>query len=270
MARTCLFCDSTDRSGEHIWAEWMHKYIPRSPQHRYVRETLQSAKANPRIRGIKKSWKRQGSVRDIKIRAVCCTCNNEWMSRFESRIEPILTPLLKGEVAVLGEDTQAAIAAWLTMKVMVAEASERDSMCTTPTEHMVLKEHLRAPANWRLWIAHHNGRVWASSYVRQAITVAFFKDGVPPEPPDASVAKNVQFVTLGLGHLLVAVASTTVPDLEIKLPEQFLRVMRQLWPYKAGFLWPPGPVLTDDDAELLAASFDRTITSPGFRWVARP
>jgi hypothetical protein len=49
-----------------------------------------------------------------------------------------------------------------------------------------------------------------------------------------------------------------------------LRFMRQLWPYQAGFLWPPGAILTDNDAEMLTASFDRTITSRDFEWVARP
>src|SRR5215217_1435431 len=93
---SCIFCGRTDISGEHIWAEWMHKYIPRSPQHRYVRQTLQTARANPRIRGVKRTMNRQGSVRDIKIRAVCERhCNNGWMSRFETHIKPILTPLLE-------------------------------------------------------------------------------------------------------------------------------------------------------------------------------
>jgi hypothetical protein len=249
----------------------MHKYIPRSPQHRYVRQTLQTARANPRIRGVKRTMNRQGSVRDIKIRAVCERhYNNGWMSRFETHIKPILTPLLKGEVAVLTEEAQRSLAAWLTMKVMVAEAAERDSMYTTQSEHTYLMEHLKAPPNWRLWIARHNGRVWASSYVRQAITIGIVKDGLPPEPPDRSVAKNVQFVTLGLGQLPVLITSTTVPDLEIKPADQILRVMRQLWPYRAGFLWPPGAILTDNDAETLTASFDRTISSPGFEWVARP
>jgi hypothetical protein len=81
---------------------------------------------------------------------------------------------------------------------------------TTKTEHTYLMERLKTPPNWRLWIARHNGRVWASSYVRQAITIGIFKGGLPPETPDRSVAKNVQFVTLGLGQLLVLVTSTTV------------------------------------------------------------
>jgi hypothetical protein len=76
--------------------------------------------------------------------------------------------------------------------------------------------------------------------------------------------------TPGLGQLPVLITSTTVPDLEIKPADQILRVMRQLWPYRAGFLWPPGAILTDNDAETLTASFDRTISSPGFEWVARP
>jgi hypothetical protein len=51
---SCIVCGRTDISGEHIWAEWMHEYIPRSPEHRYVRQTLQTARANPRIRGVRR------------------------------------------------------------------------------------------------------------------------------------------------------------------------------------------------------------------------
>ena len=38
-----------------------------------------------------------GSAAVYKLRAVCATCNNEWLKKLEEAASPLLTPLLNGE-----------------------------------------------------------------------------------------------------------------------------------------------------------------------------
>ena len=40
---------------------------------------------------------RQGGAITKKLRVVCETCNNEWMSEIEDRVKPILAPLILGQ-----------------------------------------------------------------------------------------------------------------------------------------------------------------------------
>jgi hypothetical protein len=64
---------------------------------------------------------RQGAPKDKKIPVVCEECNTGWMSRLETAVIPILTPIIKGSFCAITPDRRRLIAEWLTLKTMVLE-----------------------------------------------------------------------------------------------------------------------------------------------------
>jgi len=53
------------------------------------------------------------------VRSVCATCNNGWMSDLETEAQPLLEPLLKGEIIRLSEPEQMIAATWAVKTVLV-------------------------------------------------------------------------------------------------------------------------------------------------------
>src|SRR5262245_43404006 len=112
-AQVCVFCGAKPLSKEHIWSEWTYRILPKRKGGSHVRGVIQTSKATPKIKGLKKSKAYQGDISGIRIRAVCRSrtggtnslgktgCNNGWMNHQETAVRPILTPLILDQPAVL-------------------------------------------------------------------------------------------------------------------------------------------------------------------------
>lgn len=87
---------------------------------------------------------------------VCPRCNNGWMSRLETAVQPILRPLVLGKHARLTEDEITTLATWATKTALVYEPVHPAAEGTT------------ASTDDRRWFAHqaplpHSG-VWLARY----------------------------------------------------------------------------------------------------------
>lgn len=64
---------------------------------------------------------RSGEPQSGRLRVVCASCNNGWMSDLQQEAKPHLLPLIKGETYLLHRNAQKTLAAWIAMFAMVAE-----------------------------------------------------------------------------------------------------------------------------------------------------
>ncbi len=187
----CIFCQGTGLSREHIWPQWASKYIPASDSGSHVRHTIVSSAANPWIPESHEKQNFQGDVKTVKIRVVCRKhCNNGWMSRLESAVKPILTPMLLDESIVLSPDDQRTLAAWITMKLMVAEFTRPTDVVTRLDQRTSLMRSLIPPSGWTIWIGRRQARKWRSGYWRHAATIGLAEQGQVPLPPMAPVEER--------------------------------------------------------------------------------
>jgi hypothetical protein len=99
---------------------------------------------------------RQGSTFTKKIRVVCQSCNNGWMSRLENATKPILLKLVQGEPTVLDREQQTLLAQWIALKVKITEWNR-------PLEAFIPKEDRRAfmdnriiPPYLEMWVITHD------------------------------------------------------------------------------------------------------------------
>jgi hypothetical protein len=124
MARAskyCIFCGGSPTTREHIWADWLAKYIPKTMQ----KHSSTSSILNPdrSVERTLKVW--GGDPRSRRLQIVCRHCNNHWMSELQAVAKPILIRLVSGNLKnrpfMLDLNRQRILAAWSAMSVICAE-----------------------------------------------------------------------------------------------------------------------------------------------------
>src|SRR5260370_28165312 len=110
--RKCLFCNEDANSKEHVWPQWILR-LP--PARRPVRQRL----------GTGKEVTYSG---DFKLKGVCSTCNNGWMSELETEVRPILGPIVQDLSIQLDLEDQKKIARWAFKTAIVLEGTKERSM----------------------------------------------------------------------------------------------------------------------------------------------
>src|SRR5262249_38310665 len=89
--RLCIFCNRPGKmSKEHILAERLRPYLPKSPINR--RRNVEFSNPQPGLYVAQNTF-REGHGFHATVRRVCEKCNNEWMSGLETEAAYILTPL---------------------------------------------------------------------------------------------------------------------------------------------------------------------------------
>src|SRR5213593_3811716 len=94
--RECIFCGSSDElTREHIWSDWVRKLVPSDkPEmhfHRFGPIGSEQERSYP-----KRPYR-------WRLRVVCKTCNNGWMSRIDDAAKPIAEPMILGHGKALHE-----------------------------------------------------------------------------------------------------------------------------------------------------------------------
>jgi hypothetical protein len=135
--RFCIFCGRPGLTREHVWADWLKKYIPKNE----INHTSFSATLHPTRSDFRRK-KVAGDLRSRRLRVVCRSCNNGWMSRLQERAKPLLLPLIKGESTAFTYDEQELLAAWITMSIMVAEQFDPYKAVSTKRSVSICEETL--------------------------------------------------------------------------------------------------------------------------------
>jgi hypothetical protein len=106
---SCLFCDSTDMTEEHLLPDWVFRAFQRTRR--------------PRINVLRHlpggGFDDYHGPRQETAKLLCRSCNSGWVSRLDNVASQLLKPLIRGEGPVLlAPVDQTNIAAW-TLKVAI-------------------------------------------------------------------------------------------------------------------------------------------------------
>jgi hypothetical protein len=259
----CIFCGANPRlTQEHIFSKWLHRYLPaiRAGSYESIRGARKPEESEHHV------IKRPGDIRDWQIRCVCeKTCNNGWMRKLvEDRARLILIPLVKGESVRITPSQQQIIAAWATMKAMVAEWNIRDH---ATTNHMQRKRMM-----WRQLPPQRGWGVWIGKFVSDTAkpeTQRYHPKWeshpfllLPDEIANERATKeathfNSQASTQVIGQLFIHVFRSPMPNLirrwTFTLPDK--GSLFRIWPpSQVSIMWP-GQAMTDLDATYTANAF---------------
>jgi hypothetical protein len=256
--KRCIFCGEFGLSKEHIFSKWTYALVPNSPTDTHARGHFTSSRGSPGVIENREIKHYQGNVNTIRLRVVCKTCNNGWMSRQDNEIKSTLSALILCKAVSLNEAEQLKLATWITMKAMVAEQSRPDDAASIQGERSLLMADLRPPPSWQIWVARQTGITWRVAYQRRASTLGYLDGQGITQSPDGTLAKNTQSITIGLGQLLLNVVSTRVPQLRFSFRDTTIgHAMHPIHPYNRDISWPPSQILDGAQAELVATAFDR-------------
>jgi hypothetical protein len=147
MARACIFCGSRENlNRDDLWPKWLVETVTQDRPSEI--ERIFGSDSTAHVYGGK--WG--------KGRGVCEQCNGGWMSNLESKIKPILEPLIFDSSSVLDYVQQSAIAIW-TLKTAMAFECIKGAASTPATANEVFysaadRQHLM-PTSQQCFLLPH-------------------------------------------------------------------------------------------------------------------
>jgi hypothetical protein len=243
-------------SREHIWADWLKKYIPKDmTDYRSLSATTHETHTEFTHK------KHGGDLRSRTLRVVCKSCNNGWMSQLQQRTKPYLLPLISGDVTAFDAKAQEILSAWVAIFVMVAEHFDRYKVVSSQTERGSLWKNQKAPSNWKIWIGDYQRKNWKAHLARFCVAISSRKHHRIRRMDNGLPRPNTQTVTFVVGRLYVHVASSATDifeDWHLVRPD----LLVQIWPVRRNIVAWPRTTMTDRDADKIAGEFHRSGVRP--------
>jgi hypothetical protein len=157
----------------------------------------------------KSKTRRQGHLITKRIRVVCTTCNNGWMSQLEDRVKPLLLPGLTGKDVSLRATDQKALSEWTFVKALVCEHSAIGLASTPAQDRMIFYRDRTLPDYFRIYIGSHSTES-VTFLLRYSCTISF---SLPIQPPLLDgLLRNAQTITFTVGRLVFHVLSARVAN----------------------------------------------------------
>lgn len=198
---------------------------------------------------------RQGHVGSKKVRVVCESCNNQWMSQLENRAKNGLPPLIAGQACRIAPGGQRLLATWAVKTTMTAEFTTDSTKNSTQEHRSWLMSNDCPPSNWFVWIANHKSAIWANLGIYQSnVLVSPTEVDKPSDAP-----YYAQSTVFGVGHLLFLVIHSNAPIVNSHFHGREADGLPQIWPpQERSILWPPIRILKEKDVYELANIFETT------------
>lgn len=254
----CIFCGGRPLTKEHIFAEWLHPYLPKTGEVNHSARFV----VMERDRDLVTDKLQSGEGHSGRIRVVCDKCNGGWMSLLQQAAKPYLLPMVLGKRIPLFTRQQSVIAAWATMFTMVVEHRLRDNrlVATSQSERTCFMESRLAPKTWKVWIGRFERGSWNPIVTHSVAEVASdTSDSVRAPAAGIAVTPNTHATTFVVGKLMFHVFGSSFRRVVAsqELPPE---LMPRIWPLRSSpVLFPPNLILSDIDADEVAFAFQRRL-----------
>lgn len=252
----CIYCGGKGLTHEHLYADWIRKYLS-TPTDAHGIEEVETSPTGQETRRLNH---RSGDLHSKRIRRVCKTCNNGWMSQLQEAAKPLLTPMLDGDTITLNRQKQKIIAAWATMIAMTGEFAADRFVAVPQSDRDALRRTQRTPLNWRIWLGRFHELPENTRWVHRVATLA--EKGTEARASDTSCPPNTQTTTICVGkHLLVHVMSSALGKQIVRrwnFDRRIAQGLRQIFPAAAeNIVWPPPAILGPKSVWYVANEFSR-------------
>lgn len=265
FAHKCVFCEVNNaNSREHFYSGWMHDLLPLGTKGTSNGEFIEE---HSKIGVVSKyeKWVKPGELFTKKMKVVCVTCNNGWMSQLDEAAKQLLTPIIKGEYVTLDAASLEILARWATLKAIVSEHDAGSTDMTPIEDRKAFMNGGAIPDYFHIYLLSHScaSRI---GYVRTSQAVSLTPDG--PQPPLNGRLKNTQQISVILGSAMLHMNAARVDGFRIEDRLHMPKVAeRRIWPPDITPLsWPARPVLTCDQMRELAYAMDRIMALPEAKW----
>jgi hypothetical protein len=220
--KQCLFCEHYANSKEDTLPLWLLEIIGKREDMRKV------------ISGLPIKIQKGSAV--LRIRAVCKTCNNGWMSKLEQDTIPVLRPLLRDLSYPLSSEEQILLASWAMKTGMVLDSIYKHERFYQRNECQNVRENRAIPNGTIIWIGRYFGN-------GKHAGLSDFSSDPSPHPK----VGNGCVLTFIFGHVVFQILSARVgsdyKERWFKVasrPGRWDELLTQIWPNNnRQFIWPP-------------------------------
>jgi hypothetical protein len=259
--KRCIFCGGSGMSKEHIWGDWLKHHVKANLPKHSLGTLIVNPPGTPNVSSV---GSRTGDPLRSKVRVVCETCNNTWLSAIQNRVKPLLIPMIGGQPCVLSHDKQQTLATWITMATMTSEfmLHEKTQISVSQADREWLWEKYTPPSDWRIWIGryqrHRSAEQWVHCSVPIYDVAPVVADG---EGPQCNTQSTTFIIGEFFGHAMSAAFPNHARDWDWRVWPRAHQVLSQIWPLKeSAIVWPTVSVsMIDADAINIARAF--------FAWV---
>jgi hypothetical protein len=222
MSQSCLFCDNTPGSREHLWPAWIHKRRDFGLI-RMQRGTSAEVIVNP----------------EQKVRTVCSVCNNGWMSKLEQENIPLIGSMFQDLSIPLNEAQQHTVAAWAVKTAMMFDSTKgrnSDNRFYTKSDGVGLRVNREIPNLTRIWIGRMSSLHLNHAECDIALLSGSTRIGTASVSTIAAGHFAAQVVTIHPGSELAK-----QPTIELyHKPRDWDNMLLSIWPIeRPTVIWPP-------------------------------
>jgi hypothetical protein len=143
--KRCALCGGNEAkiTVEHIFGDWMADEFPEQTRDRdrgYHYRDLSTGKS------VAKSWTENDFRHQTRVRVLCDPCNSDWGGTLESKVEPVLRPMLRANGTIVSPDKAAALSTWATKVAVLWEFLDPPEARIIPDWYRYsLREHTQPP-----------------------------------------------------------------------------------------------------------------------------
>lgn len=138
--RACVFCGSRPVTAEHVCPQWIGRNIR-------VQGSL--------VLTMGERQMREARALDLRVRAVCRSCNGGWLSDLEGAFSAKMLPAIDGRPVMLDETEQTMVATWAVKTWMLLEMAlgfDRGWSVRVPGLFPFLYRERHPPREMSVWV----------------------------------------------------------------------------------------------------------------------
>jgi hypothetical protein len=250
--QACAFCARRDSPlhKEDVLAKWFAAELPGGRTTSLIVRSGRRNQPPTRTHGARGHFA-------LVHRQACQRCNNGWMSALEGAVKPILTPMIRGEVATLDVPAQRVIATWLVKTAMNYElVQQRTVNYFTADERRTMAHTQTTPDISAVFLARYLGTHHAT-HADTPLTF-YVTDGPGHESSGQQAAERasglrhegytftVAVRELCLQLLMVRPHRDRGANFRVQVRGEWSAASIEIWPGRnAAVSWPPENVLDD-------------------------
>jgi hypothetical protein len=179
------------------------------------------------------------------------------MHDLQDATKPILIPLLKGEQSSLNRSQQNTLAIWSAMTTICAEYLNPQDAAVSVVDRRWLYTDRTVPASFRIWIGNYKRHNWPAHWTHHSLRITEHEGANGwGRHPDGSPRPNTQTTTFVAGQFYLHVFVCPFHEIlgRFELAPRARALLAPIWPIREdAIFWPPH-VMTDRDADRIAAS----------------
>jgi hypothetical protein len=248
MNKTCIFCGSRVDSNEDVWPKWVIRLLRTSKDERVPMKTR-------RYKSPPKEWLTTHSA--LKAGVVCRTCNNGWMSRLETDVRLILSPMILGSAITLSGSQQERIVTWLTKAALIFDSMDKGEVFYDALDRHHFRKAIEPFPETYVWLGRYTTTCGIRSFSDHRTLLTKLSSGN---------SAKIHVLTWCIGQLVLQITSVkrlAHSDLAAKMDFQSIGpklsdALVQAWPVNLlDVTWPPSLSFNDKERHLkaLAARF---------------